>query len=214
MIEKYLKLGVRYRWQKPTNVDGPRDGTIVDGIRPTAPLTYIGLGEVVDPELMVVNVRTLGLTMNMTIQHKWLDYTPGRTARVAMGSYDVLTGFLSGCITALWTDGGVSYVGHVGTVESDPAINRTVKSTFASKMPKGATGFNAAAAWDFTELSQITRRFSGHKVPKICGLVTTRGEFYSVVMFDDGGNEWYCGGAKLIPPISHDDLKIFMLRVD
>ena len=49
MIEKYLKLGVRYHWTKSQNVDGPRDGGIVDSIRPTSPLTYIGLGEVLAP---------------------------------------------------------------------------------------------------------------------------------------------------------------------
>jgi hypothetical protein len=33
-------------------------------------------------------------------------------------------------------------------------------------------------------------------------------------MFIDGPNEWYCGGAKKVQPISHDSLKMFMLRVD
>src|ERR1700761_2051975 len=123
MIEKYFKLGVRFRWQKPNNVDGPRDGAIVDSLRPTSPLVYIGLGAVVDPMLMHTHVSTIGLQMNTPIQHKWLDYTPGRTARVAMGPYDVLTGFMSGCIIARWTDRGVNYVGHVGTVEENPAVN-------------------------------------------------------------------------------------------
>lgn len=215
MIEKYLKLGVRFRWAKPQNVDGPRDGAIVDGIRPTSTLTYIGLGEAVAPELLTTHVSTIGLQMNVPIQHKWLDYAPGRTARVVIGPYDVLTGFMSGCIIARWTDRGVNYVGHVGTIEpkENPA-NRVVKRAFAFAMTKGATGFNPALAWDFNELQQMGRKFSVPRTPEICALVTTRGEFYSVVMFRDGVNEWYCGGAKRVEPISHDALKMFMLRDD
>ncbi len=214
MIEKYFKLGVRFRWTKPQNVDGPRDGRLVDSIRPTAALTYIGLGEVVDPALMAVHVSMIGLQMNRQIQHQWLDYTPGRTARLPIGPYDVLTGFMSGCIIARWKDRGVNYIGHVGTVESDAAANRLVKRAFAFAMPRGTTGFNPAAAWNFSELSQIIQKFHAPKVPNICALVTTQGEFYSIVMFSDGANEWYCGGAKRIQPISHDALKMSMLRVD
>jgi hypothetical protein len=215
MIEKYLKLGVRYSWTKPQNVDGPRDGEIVDSIRPTNPLTYTGLGNVVAPELQMIHVNTLGLEMNRPIQHKWLDYTPGRTSRVAIGPYDVLTGFMSGCIIARWSERGVNYVGHVGTVEPrDNPANRLVKRAFAFKMTKGAAGFNPALAWSFNELAQMSSKFSVPKIPQICALVTTRGEFYSVVMFQDGVNEWYCGGVKLVQPICHDALKMFMLRGD
>jgi len=213
MIEKYLKLGVRFRWNKPNNVDGPRDGTVVDSIRATAPLTYIGLGEVVDPILMQVHVSTLGLQMNSPVQHQWLDYTPGRTARIATGPYDVLTGFMSGCIIARWTDRGATYVGHVGTVEADPAANRLVKRKFAFAMPPDTTGFNPFAAW-VAELPGLAGRFRPAKIPEVCALVTTQGHFYSVVMFRDGPNLWYCGGIKRVPPIQHDALKLFMLRED
>ena len=211
MIEKYLQLGVRYRWQKPPNVDGPRDGAIVDSIRATAPLTYIGLGAIVSPALMMTHVSTLGLQMNMPVQHQWLDYTPGRTARVHIGPYDVLTGFMSGCIIARWTDRGVNYVGHVGTVESDPAVNRKVKRAFAFAMTKSTTGFNPAKAWH-ADIVQLSQRVG--KIPNICALVTSSGEFYSVVLFQDGINEWYCGGAKRVPPVSHDQLKMQLLHDD
>jgi len=213
VIEKYFMLGVRFRWQKPANVDGTRDGAIVDGIRPTSLLTYIGLGSIVAPSLMYTHVSALGLQMNMPIQHKWLDYTPGRTARVPIGPYDVLTGFMSGCIISRWTDRGVNYVGHVGTVESNPEVNRVVKRTFAFAMPKGTTGFSPLHAW-VNEIGELSRRFKPAKIPEICALVTTQGEFYSIVMFRDGLNEWYCGGAKRVDPISHDTLKLQMLRND
>lgn len=215
MIEKYFELGVRFRWNKPANVDGPRDGIITDSIRPTAPLTYIGLGSVVSPTLMMTHVSTIGLQMNAPIQHQWLDYTPGRTARIAMGPYDVLTGFMSGCIIARWMDRGVDYVGHVGTVESNAEVDRVVKRTFAFQMPQGTTGFDPFAAWN-PELPALARKFTPPKVPKVCALVTREGRFYSIAMLIDafgGANEYYCGGIKLVPPISHDQLKLSMLRV-
>ncbi|MCE2968753.1 MAG: hypothetical protein LW847_00710 [Burkholderiales bacterium] len=213
MIEKYFKLGVRFNWNKPQNVDGPRDGALVDSIRGTPPMTYVGLGDVVDPMLMQIHVRTLGLQMNSPIQYQWLDYTPGRTARVPIGPYDVLTGFMSGCIVARWTDRGVTYIGHVGTVEADPNVNRAVKRKFAFGMKSSTTGFDPMRAW-IAELPALAHRFNPAKAPVICALVTTQGHFYSVVMFRDGPNEWYCGGIKLVPPINHDELKLFMERVD
>jgi hypothetical protein len=214
MIEKYFKLGVRFRWTKPQSVDGPRDGKMVDSVRPTAPLTYIGLGEVVEPSLVTTHVSTIGLQKGMSIQHQWLDYTPGRTSRVPIGPYDVITGFMSGCIIARWTDHSVTYVGHVGTVESNPDVNRTVKRNFSFAMPRGATGFNPASAWGYQELNQIMLKLKTIKVPQICALVTTRGEFFSFVMVEDRVNEWYCGGAKRVQPISHDHLKLSLLHVD
>lgn len=211
MIEKYFELGVRFRWNKPPNVDGPRDGIITESIRPTAPLTYVGLGSVVSPKLMMTHVSTIGLQMNTPIQHQWLDYTPGRTARVPMGPYDVLTGFMSGCIIARWTERGVTYAGHVGTVESDPAADRLVKRNFAFKMPPGTVGFDPFAAWR-DDLPALGMRLS--MVPKVIALVT-RGQFYSIAMLigtHGGAQEYYCGGARLVAPIPHDTLKLRMLR--
>jgi len=208
MIEKYLKLGIRFRWNKPQNVIGPLDGQVVDSIRPNTALSYIGLGNPVDPQLMVTHVSTMGLQMNMPIQYKWLDYAPGRTSRVPIGPYDVLTGFMSGCIMTHWSDRGVNYIGHVGTIDpkTNPA-NRVVKRAFAFEMKRGATGFNPAAAWTLGEIQQL----GYNKASSVLALVTTRGEFYSVVMFHDQ-NDWICGGAKRVNPINHDTLKMFMLR--
>ncbi|MCE5307125.1 MAG: hypothetical protein LLG20_05750 [Acidobacteriales bacterium] len=213
MIEKYFQLGVRYQWQKPPNVDGPRDGKIVESTRPSSPLTYIGLGSVVSPALMTTHVSMIGLQMRMPIQYQWLDYAPGRIARVPAGPYDILTGFMSGCIIARWVDRGVTYVGHVGTVEADPDTNRAVKRAFAFAMRPGTTGFNPFLAWR-DELPDLARRFNPPKDARVLALVTARGDFYSVPLLFDGPNEWYCGGAKRVPAISHDTLKLFMLRED
>lgn len=47
----------------------------------------------------------------MPIQYAWLDYAPGRISRLPMGPYDVLTGYMSGCIIAQWSDRGINYAG-------------------------------------------------------------------------------------------------------
>lgn len=215
MIEKYFKLGIRFRWTKPQDVTVAMDGKIVNSTRPASPLIYDGLdGEVVDPMLKMINVSTLGLTMRMPIQHAWLDYAHGQIARLPIGPYDVLTGFMSGCIIARWIDKGVTYVGHVGTVTGRPAENRLVKRTFAFAMPQTTTGFNPAAAWDLGEILAVINRFRKRPTADIIALVTTRGEFYSIAMLNFGGDQWGVGGIKKVNPIGHDALKLFMLRDD
>ena len=155
-------------------------------------MTYIGLGQVVDPLLMNVNVAILGLRMNMAIQHKWLDYAPGRTARVPIGRYDVLTGFMSDCIimrAAEWGMGG--FVAHIDTVVSNAGVNTAVKQTYAAAMPRQATGFNPTDAWNSEELAAMQRAFNNFNPPYICALVTTAGRFFSVALISDGNNIRY-----------------------
>ena len=176
-------------------------------------MTYIGLGHDVDPALMTTHVSTLGLQMNMPIRHKWLDYTPGRTARVKIRSRDVLTGFMSGCIIARWQDAaGDTYVGHVGTVEADPNVNRLVKDTFRAAMPANASGFSPSDAWTLAEIQSFQRTFKAFKRPEVMALVTTSGEFYSILIVDDGLNEWYIGGVKQVPSMAHAALDQYMRR--
>lgn len=213
MIEKYFKLGVRYAWDKPTNVDGDRDGKIVDSIRTPTPLTYIGLAEVVDPTLMISHVSTLGLQMNMPITYQWLDYAPGRTSRIKISDCDVISGFMSGCIIARWQDGGATYVGHIGTVEANAGVNKLVKDKCVDQLQLRSNpsfnplGFNPMRVWDITELSQIQRNFKVTNPPQICALVTTGGEFYSFVMVQENAQkEWLCGGVKRVTPSQLLDL--------
>lgn len=196
MIEKYFKKGVRFRWQKPADVAGPQNGAIVDGMRPTAAMTYIGLGHVVDPVLMGVHVATIGLQMNVPVQHKWLEYALGRTARVPIGPYDVLTGFMSGCIITRSNEAGLNYVAHIGTVVGNPVVNAAVKQAYAAAMPGQATGFNPADGWSFQELAAMQGELNNYNPAKICALVTTTGRFFSVAFISDGNNEWTCLGCK------------------
>ncbi len=220
MIEKYFNLGVRFKWTKPGDVNStPKDGAIVASTRATNQMIYDGLDVVVGPTLATTHVSALGLSMRMPIQHVWLDYALGRTARIPTGPYDVLTGFMSGCIIARWQTRGVTYVGHVGTITGDATVNRLVKRTFANSILPGTTGFNPAAAWSADELMTISKRFNPPRMAVVIALVTTNGEFYSIVMLPTEGKlmpkdatTWCAGGFKKIPPITTDLLKQQLLR--
>ncbi len=96
------------------------------------------------------------------------------------------------------------YVGHVGTVESSQQVNTRVKSAFAAFMPPDTTGFNPAAAWDPGEIAPKMMKFKKGATPRILALVTTGGEFYSLLFFElrEGPGLWCVGGAKRIPPMN------------
>jgi hypothetical protein len=217
MIEKYFKQGIRIQWTKPPNIDGPRDGKLVDSTQGATPIIYKGLGEIVDPMLMMINASSLGLQMRSAITpHTWLSYVPGRTSQVPQGGYDVLTGFMSGCIIARWMNKGVNFVGHVGTVEADHGVNRIVKRAFGFAMPKGTTGFDPFKTWGEADITSASVNMSSKlkrvMVPKIAALVTSQGEFHSILLFHDGMNEWYCGGIRRAQPMQHDTLKMYMMH--
>lgn len=221
MIEKYFKAGIRFTWTKPQDVPVavPQVGEFVDSARAATPMIYMGLepgkdGKLIDPYLRLYDVNTLGLRMRMPIQYAWLDYAHARTSRLPIGPYDVLTGFMSGCIIVHYSERGVRYAGHVGTISDDVnGYNRILKRKFAFAMAKDTKGFNPAAAWDPSDQF----RLSGLLVPqaqqtKIVALVTTTGDFYSILMMNSSGNDWVSGGIKKVPPMNHDQLKLLMLR--
>jgi hypothetical protein len=213
MIEKYFRAGIRFKWTKPRDGMGPLNGTIVDSREAPTPMIYDGLdSQLVDPFLRQVNVSTLGFTMRMSIQYAWLDYAPGRTARLPIGPYDVLTGYMSGCIIATWSGRGVRYVGHVGTIDGNPNVNRLVKRTFAFAMGKDTKGFNPLDAWPGNDIAQLLGQIRPMPAARIFGLATTHGEFYSILMGSMPNNEWCVAGCKRVPPIPHDILKLQMLR--
>lgn len=58
-------------------------------------------------------------------------------------------------------------------------------------MPRQATGFNPADAWNSEELAAMQRAFNNFNPPYICALVTTAGRFFSVALISDGNNIRY-----------------------
>lgn len=210
MIEKYFITGLRLKWAFPgADAGAPKDGTvIVNPSRAAGSMVYDGMdGELFDA--MAPHVRTLGLQKGQAIPYSWLTYVLGRTSKKMLAGGDVLTGFMSGCLIATWTENGCRYVGHVGTVEDNAQANQKVKQTFAAYMPRDTKGFFPLAAWDAgSEIVPKAQKFKAGVTPKVLALVTTGGQFYSILLFMLGlSNDWCVGGIKKVPPLSYSPLK-------
>lgn len=212
MIERYFNIGVRLNWNCPTpDTSQPKDGSIFDNPALSAPhpIIYDGM----DGELFnfgAPHANTMGLTMRMNIPHTWLVYAHGRTTKLAIPANDVLTGPMSGCLIATWSSGGIRYVGHVGTIESSVAISTTVKTAFAAAMAPDTKGFLPANEWDpDTEIKPKQQKFKTLiPDPKIIALVTSAGDFYSILGFalkDKMGqvSAWCIGGIKKVAPMDY-----------
>jgi hypothetical protein len=215
MIERYFVKGARFRWAPPPAVTTqPMDGAVV--VTPPTPpgaLTYVGMdGEIVDFGLP--NVSTLGFTMNMTVAYDWLSYVHGRTAKLA-SSGDVLTGFMSGCLIATWSDTGGRWVGHIGTIESkgkNEPPNSTVKIGFSTTMPPNVRGYNPATAFGPEEIMPILSKCTGKPEVRIVSLVTAASDFYSILFVRRNDlnlkemDIWVCAGKKQVPGMGHQGL--------
>lgn len=217
MIQKYLQPGVRLKWNAPTATQQALDGAIVDNRGVASNMTYDGLdGELINQSMMMTNAATLGFTMRMPIRHVWLDYNYGRTARCA-GGRDVLTGFMSGCIIARWTQNpGGTFVGHVGTLVGQPAVNTQVKNTFLAACGNQVTGFNPASAWTQGECDTIASKFKKKPTGKIMALVSSSGKFYSILMLQldwTKPDEWCVGGIKKPAPMNRAALIVEMNKM-
>lgn len=211
MIQKYFLPGVRLKWTKPRDGQYVRDGGIVASTQAATQLLYDGLdGQLINPSLMTTNITTKGFTMKMPIRYTWLDYAPGGTARLPLGGSDILTGYMSGCLLTTWRDNGVKYVGHVGTITGNTEANRRVKGAFSAAMPKDTTGFEPASVWSASEISKLTAQIRPSPDPKIFGLITSSGRFFSVLMLVIPGTankEWCVGGVKRVRAMSYTQLK-------
>jgi len=184
MIERYFQTGVRLKWMPPRQVPGPTDGAVIDSPQQILnPIIYDGMdGELIGP----VHSQALGLAMRAQIGYNWLVYAPGRTTKRPLVG-DVLTGPMSGCPIATWTEGGRNYVGHIGTIDNQPAINKVVKRGFAAEAASFSqlAAFSPAKAWQDAEITRMRQRF--RIMPggfTVYGLITGPGVFYSVLIFD------------------------------
>lgn len=214
MIERYFRQGIRVKWNCPRAfTSGTKDGSIInDPMQVNAPMTYDGI----DPALGLglPHATTMGFTMGMRINFAWLSYVHGHTARRLLSGGDVLTGPMSGCLIAEWTDRGMRWVGHVGTVVDGGAINKKVKQQIGIALPTQARGFYPDKAWgagDIPQLLQKAQTASKFARPDIFALVTTSGSFFSILMFHLGGDEWSVGGCKAVPPTNAAMLRSTLL---
>lgn len=228
MIERYFKSGVRFLWNKPRDANAVLDGAIVASGSPAASLTYDGLDghrAAVDPSLLATHASSvLGMAKGANVPHTWLDYAPGRTARLPIVGSDVLTGYMSGCLIARGTFNGAMHAFHVGTIDNNVSASRTVKRTFAAALPADATAFDPFGAWPTGEIALVQTRLGGINVAseKIFALITSAGGFYAILMFNvregngpwtdqTGRRQWCVGGIKHVPAMSRTKLMAGLL---
>jgi pectin methylesterase-like acyl-CoA thioesterase len=90
-------------------------------------------------------------------------------------------------------------------------------------MTADAQGFNPAAAWSFEEVQTKARLFRRSPDPKIIALVTTSGQFYSILMLKlqadpqepsiQLGRDWCVAGLKTVQPMNRDALYMEMRKL-
>ncbi len=211
MLERYFKKGTIFKWTRPPTTQVPLDGIIADKVARTTPMTFIGTAGIMgfpgmmDPTVTPLYLQQVGLRPGQRITYRWLDYMPGRTAKVRIGRRNILTGPMSGCPIARWQAGGTTYVGHVGTLLGMPTENQLVKQAFQAVVSPNTTGFDPAGAWGPAELTQVmTTPSSPFSGPQILAFVTSRGRFYATVFFmvSHKYDHWYCAGSKLVAPLN------------
>jgi hypothetical protein len=227
MIEQYFRAGVRFLWNKPPDGRGATDGALVASAGAATNLTYDGLDghlAAIDRPLLAAHAQTvLGLAMHANVPYAWLDYAPGRTAHTPIGGNDILTGYMSGCLIVRGTLGAVMSAFHVGTIDNNLIVSRTVKQSFARNLPADATGFSPLGAWTAGEITTLKTNVGGPTVAteKIFGLVTTAGTFHSLLLFNvnqggqwsnpAGQRYWCVGGIKLVAALNRNSLLTALL---
>jgi len=205
MIERYFFEGAKYAWAPPLPITtDPKDGQIVPSPPTVSNLTFQDIDPYLFDHSQTNKFRNLGLTKNQAITHDWLCYIHGRTAALHTNN-DVLTGFMSGCFIAIWTDAmGLRQVCHVGTVESAPKNqppNTTVKNHFSATMPNNIKAYNPAAAWDPGEILAKANKFKNPPYDgwwNILSLVTSTNQFYAILLLKQRrtDNLIVCAGIK------------------
>lgn len=137
---------------------------------------------IVGPKTSTVGV---GYTAKPHRNYLWLEWREGYVTEVVVrpGVDAVLTGPMSGCWLTLYTRRGEQCVGHVGTAEH-PNSTKSVAvkaawNTFRAEAVGPVTGFNPARNWEgpYPGMKQ------GDGAPKIFGLVTRTGSFFSVFTY-------------------------------
>lgn len=219
MLDNYLRRGVRLKWMPPKSVTSNNDGTVI----PTPhvalnPLVYDGM----DDQIMAnFHAGALGLRVGQTIPYQWLTYVSGRTTTMPIGGGDILTGPMSGCMLATWTDGGQKFA-HVGTIDNNVPASQLVKRTFAAHA--GAAGdlcaFSPSSVWTPNEVAGAMG--ARPMAFQIYGLLTG-GAHYAVLVFEipaaQGGPGYLAGnsflrvvgGIKPVPTIQGVRLRAFLM---
>jgi hypothetical protein len=137
----------------------------------------------------------------------WLNYGPGKTFKAPLNNADILTGPMSGCLLAVWTDdNNATFAAHIGTTsnkKADEPPNTTVKRNFYAMLvslqkQNSVKGFNPLAPWSGPDINGLTDlRPPDTEGPKFFGLMTAQKSFFSLVLVKYRRlDEWVCLGVK------------------
>jgi len=96
-------------------------------------------------------------------------------------------------------------VAHVGTVDEHPDTNQLVKQKFREIMPNNARGFNPSGAWTRDDRNNLTLQIRGNHLSYVVALVTTNGNFYSLLVgkYPNHRDLYVIGGCVPVPPWDH-----------
>ncbi len=181
MLETVLRRGVRVQWMPPASRTGTNNGNVIaTPTIPQNPLKYDGMDDQIHAGF---HASTLGRRVGDAMQYRWLAYVSGQTTSMPLAGGDILTGPMSGCLIATWTD-GTTKAAHIGTIDNNVSASRTVKRAFAAHAGASAdlSAFNPAAQWTPGEVA--TAMGTRPMAFQIYGLITGRTNFYSVLMFE------------------------------
>lgn len=116
--------------------------------------------------------------------YQWLEWRPGFVSEVVQNHTDVLTGPMSGCWVTRYTRGGQQCVGHVGTEHTRTSDNSVAAkkawNDFRGLGGGSVSGFNPFNDWQGAYPQMVAGK---EGAPKVFGLVTANGEFFSVFAY-------------------------------
>ena len=135
--------------------------------------------------------------------YQWLEWRPGMVSEVEQNNIDVLTGPMSGCWITRYTRLGVVCVGHVGTDSTATNPNtisaKLARNTFRPTAVGAVTGFNPLHDWPGPMPAMNNET---DNAPKIFGLVTDTGAFYSLFTYPQKGTTNTVRIAGISPAIA------------
>jgi len=132
-----------------------------------------------------VSATAVGMVAKAHRNFVWLEWVGGIVNEVQPNGMDVLTGPMSGCWIMSYQRGGVSCVGHVGTVmehgSADSIAARNAWNAFAASVPTPPfSGFNP---FNDPWVGALPAQEPGELPRKTFALVTGAGTFHTVIAY-------------------------------
>ena len=207
MLERNFQKGFRVIWKCPSPISKDLKGEVFTVPAKAGEMTYDG-----EPGLRLLGkARGLGLKKGGKISFSWLDYIEGSTPKTNTAD-DVLTGPMSGCPIATWTDKGGSWVAHLGTMVDRTEVNNLIKNEFSKLMKtdaRDALVYSPMKVW-IDDIPALQLAFKKPlPTPYVFCLVTSSKKVYSILMFrlaDYKNVNWIIEGYREVAPLRGQQL--------